>query len=107
MFNNLNNSIFVHQLPAFFAGFAICSFINVSNIPVFLADNAKTIATQLDDGTPQSALTEELSKMGERACVFKDKDDAKYVIVIPSEAHGALVETGKALVGKNIQTGCW
>lgn len=105
MFDNLSTWTLIRQLPAFCAGVAVCAFINVSNAPEFLAANAKTIAAEIDQGVPQLALKQELSKMGERACVFKGKDDVKYVIVIPKNEHDGLVEAGKAIVDKGIPTG--
>lgn len=105
MFKNLSTWTLVRQLPAFIAGVAVCAFINVSYTPEFLAANAKVIATEIDKGAPPTALNQELSRLGERACVFKGKDDAKYVIVIPKNEQDGLVEVGKALVDKNIPTG--
>jgi hypothetical protein len=105
MSDYFNNWTIIRQLPAFFAGVAVCAFIDVSNTPDFLAANARTIATKIDEGTPQPVLKQELSDMGERACVFKGKDDARYVIVVPRGEQNGIVEAGKALVDKNVPTG--
>jgi hypothetical protein len=105
MSDYFNNWTIIRQLPAFFAGVAVCASINVSNTPNFLAANARTLATKIDAGTPQPVLKKELSEMGERACVFKGKDDARYVIVIPRGEQNGIIEAGKALVDKDVPTG--
>lgn len=105
MSNYSNRWTIIRQLPAFIAGFAVCAFINVSNTPNFLAANARTLATEIDEGTPQPVLKRELSERGERACVFKGKDEARYVIVVPRGEQNGIVEAGKALVNKDVPTG--
>lgn len=105
MSDYFNTWTIIRQLPAFFAGVAVCAVINVSNSPVFLAANARTLAAKIDEGTPQPILKQELSEMGERACVFRGKDNARYVIVVPRGEQNGIVEAGKALVDKDVPTG--
>ena len=103
--DKFKNLTIVRQLPAFIAGFDVCAFINISNTPDFLAANAKMLATKIDDGTPQPVLRQELSEMGERACVIKGSDDVKYVVVVPRGKRNGIVEAGEAVVDKNAPPG--